>query len=48
MDDPAGMFQALQSLGVITRSTPGGLRVSVGSDAELRRFFEAFDELRLV
>lgn len=48
MEDPAGMFQALQGLGVITRSTPGGLRVSVGSDPELRRFFEAFDELRLV
>ncbi len=48
MDDPSAMFQALQGLGVITRSTPGGLRVSVGSDAELRRFFEASDELGLV
>ena len=48
MDDPSAMFQGLQGLGVITRSTPGGLRVSVGSDAELRRFFEAFDELGLV
>lgn len=48
MDDPDTVFSALQNVGIITRSTPGGLRVSVGTDEELRRFFEAFDRLGLV
>lgn len=48
MDDPDATFRSLQRLGVITRSTPGGLRVSVGTDEEMRRFFEALDGLSLV
>lgn len=48
MEDPEESFVGLQRLGVITRSTPGGLRVSVGTDEEIRRFFEALDTLSLV
>ncbi len=41
----ADWFEGLQAKGVITRLVPGGLRVSVGSEPEIRRFFEAFDQI---
>ena len=44
--DSPGWFASLQAKGVITRLVPGGLRVSVGSESEIRRFFEAFDQIR--
>lgn len=47
MDDPGTLFAELQQHGVITRSTPGGLRISVGTDVEMRRFFEVLDKLSL-
>ena len=47
MDDPGTRFAELQQHGVITRSMPGGLRVSVGTDQEMRRFFEVLDSLSL-
>ena len=47
MDQPGRVFAQFQEYGVITRSTPGGLRVSVGTDAEMRRFFAVLDKLSL-
>lgn len=38
-----GWFDALQREGVITRSMPAGLRVTVGTDAEHERFFASLD-----
>ena len=47
MDDPGRLFAEFQQHGVITRSTPGGLRVSVGTDSEMRQFFAVLDKLSL-
>jgi histidinol-phosphate aminotransferase len=43
--DPDGCAAALADRGVLVRSTPPGLRISVGSRAELGRLLDAVDEV---
>ena len=44
-DDAAGLFDAMLRKGVIVRVLGEGVRVTVGTPAENRRFVDAFDEV---